>query len=326
MPRLLIALLLAAAGLVLPAAASEQPVLRLGLLKFGTVSWEIETIRRNGLDRAAGVEVQVVELAHAAAGKVALLGGSVDMVVSDWIWVSRQRDAGAAVTFLPYSRSVGAVTVPSAAPLHSLADLKGRRIGVAGGPLDKSWLIIKALARRQFGLDLDREAEVVFAAPPLLNRQVAAGELDAVLTYWHYAARLHAAGMRSLIDVEDAAAALGLDAEPAWIGYVVGETWARDNPQALAGFFAATQAAKRMLAGDDGAWEPLRPLMRAEDDATFTALRDGYRRGIPAAWGAAETAAAARLFAALAEIGGPELVGPRGRLAPGTFHPAAISP
>ena len=38
-----------------------------------------------------------------------------------------------------------------------------------------------------------------FAAPPLLNELVMRGELPAAMNFWHYTARLSAAGMKELI-------------------------------------------------------------------------------------------------------------------------------
>lgn len=60
----------------------------MGVLKFGTVSWELDTIKHHGLDAAEGIDLQVVELASNQATQVALQGGAVDMIVSDWLWVS----------------------------------------------------------------------------------------------------------------------------------------------------------------------------------------------------------------------------------------------
>ena len=55
---------LAAAALAFGGGASFGAApLRLGLQKTGTVSWEIDTIRRHGLDARHGVALAVTELA-----------------------------------------------------------------------------------------------------------------------------------------------------------------------------------------------------------------------------------------------------------------------
>jgi NitT/TauT family transport system substrate-binding protein len=64
--------------------------------------------------------------------------------------------------------------------------------------------------------------------------------------------------------------------------------------------------------------------MRAPDEATFLALREGFRRGIPRRWGKAEREDAVRLFAVMAELGGEELVGKNPQLQPGTFWPDIV--
>ncbi len=169
-----------------PAMAQEDQAIRIGLLRFGTVAWEVDTIRHHGLDRRHGIAVIPVEFASNEAAKVALQAGAVDMIVTDWPWVARQRGEGAAFSFMPYSKAVGTLMIPRASTIRNLADLKGRRIGVAGGPLDKSWLLLRAHAQKDLGVDLAEVAEPVFGAPPLLNEELARGRIDAVLTYWHY--------------------------------------------------------------------------------------------------------------------------------------------
>ena len=108
------------------------------------------------------------------------MGEAVDAIVEDWLLVSRQRSDGVPLTFIPYS-SIGAVMVQPDSPIATLADLKGKKLGVAGGPLDKGWLMLQAYARQKYGIDLATEVEPVYGAPPLLTEKLKSGELDAVL-------------------------------------------------------------------------------------------------------------------------------------------------
>ncbi len=317
--RLLLVLALVCASAV--AHAAERPAVTIGVLKFGTVSWELDVIRHHRLDEAAGFELKLMELASGQAAQIALQGGAVDMIASDWLWVARQRAAGADLAFIPHSAAVGALMVPAASPIASVADLKGKRIGVAGTPIDKSWLLLKALARDRYALDLDSAATPVFAAPPLLNQKVASGELDAVLNFWPYAARLQAAGMRTVIGVDGMMRQLGLSASVPAVGFVFHESWAKANPVALGAFVAASQKAKAIMARSDAEWDRLRPLMKAEDEATWAALRDQFRAGIPQRWTEEEREAAARLYGLMAKLGGRELVGEAMTLPDGTFWP-----
>ncbi len=179
-------------------AMAGEPV-RVGVLKFGTVNWEIDTIRHYGLDKKNSIELDVVPLAGNEATRIALMSGAVDIIVSDWLFVSRQRAEGTPLTFVPYSTSVGAIMVPPGSDIATLADLKGKTIGVAGGPLDKSWLMLRGLAEGKAGFDLAGQTTQAFAAPPLLVEKLRQGELDAAINYWHYNARLEADGYRMLV-------------------------------------------------------------------------------------------------------------------------------
>ena len=91
--------------------------------------------------------------------------------------------------------------VPANSPIKTLGDLKGKKLGVAGGPLDKSWLLLVAYALRTANLDLRTETTQEFGAPPLLAERAKQGEIDAVLNFWPFAARLEAAGFTQLIGV-----------------------------------------------------------------------------------------------------------------------------
>ena len=135
--------------------------------KTGTFAWELAVIRAHGLDKQANLSVQVLELASPEAGKIALRAGNADIVVTDWLWVSRERRLGAKLTFYPYSSALGAVMVPASSSIQTLADLRGRKLAVAGGPIDKSWLLLLAWLKKS-GIDLKSDATIAYGAPPLL--------------------------------------------------------------------------------------------------------------------------------------------------------------
>lgn len=309
------------AGLLLSASAAAHAAetIRLAVQKTGTVAWELKVIRDRGLDRDAGLDLQVTELASPEAGKIALRGGSADVIVSDWLWVSRERGLGARLLFYPYSSAVGAVMVPSASPIATLADLKGRKLAVAGGPIDKSWLLLQAAAK-QDGVDLRSQASIAYGAPPLLAQKTLSGEMDATLNYWNFCAALEAKGFRRLVGIEELLPRLGAKGRVAMIGYVFDEAFAAAHGDAVARFIAMSRAAKEILASSDQAWDAIAPLTGAPDAATLRAYRDRYREGIPRRPIAEEEADAQALYRVLAATGGAEIVGPAAELDPGTYY------
>ncbi len=311
--------LAAALLLALSLVPAEAATLRIATLKFGTVNWLLDTMAAEGLDARHGVTVERREFAAPQALTVALQAGEVDLIVSDWLWAMRQRGQGERLAFAPYSSALGALMVPRDSPIRDVADLAGKRLGVAGSALDKSWLLLRARTRRAGG-DLADKAEPVYGAPPLLSEQLRLGRIDAVLTYWPFAARLDAAGYRRVIDVAELIAALGVSPQPPLVGFVWRDGPGGDEDAMLRHFFAAVHEANRILKDSDAAWERLRPVMQAANEAEFERLRDYFRAGIPGPWSEAETRAAETLFGILAEIGGPALTGPRTRFDPALFR------
>lgn len=302
--------------------AADLGTVRVGVLQFGTVNWELDVIKTHKLDEAHGFTLEVQKFGSGDATNVALQGGAVDAIVDDYLWVSRQRAHGEMLTFVPYSSTIGALMVPADSSIASLADLKDKKLGVAGGPVDKSWLLIRGLAQKAHDLDLANALEPVYGAPPLLNQKALDGEIDAVLTYWHFAARLEAKGFKRLIDVTDAIKQLGVASNVPQLGYVFQESFAKDHAELIAAFVKASRAAKDRMK-TDAEWNRLRPLTKAEDDATLAALKAGYQAGIVERWGEAEQADAAKLYDLLAALGGEELVGGAKELTPGTFWQGA---
>ncbi len=301
--------------------------LRLGVQKTGTFAWELAVIKAQGLAAKADLDLEVTELASTEAAKIALMGGSVDLIISDWLWVARERGLSSNLVFKPYSTALGAVMVPADSPVKTLEGLSGKALGVAGGPLDKSWLMLRAYTQKD-GLDLKARASVVFGAPALLYEKAAHGELDANLNFWNYAVALEARGFRRLIGIDEVERALGAKGPLAIVGYVFDESLAKSRGPALERFFAIAHEAKDTLARSDADWLRIGKELGVSDPKELALYRKAYVEGIPRRPVEEEAADAAALYGVLREIGGPELVGAATQLNPGTFYkgPAGQTP
>jgi len=315
-------LLTAATVLASTSAVAEGTDVKVGVLKFGTVNWELKSMKHAENDLKNGVNVEIVPYASGDATRIALQGGEVDVIVADWLWVSRQRASGQELTFAPYSSSVGAIMVGADSGIESLEGLKDKKIGVAGGPLDKSWLLLQGMAKQEYDFDLNAENEIVFGAPPLLAEKTREGELDAMLNYWHYCARLEADGFKRLVSAEQAADALGSNGPVSAIGYVFADEWADKNPEAAMGFIQASRDTKMLLKDSDEEWDRLGSSGAIKDkEVARNTLRDRFREGIPVRPIADEIGDAGKLYKVLAELGGTKLVGDSPVMVEGTYWP-----
>src|SRR5215813_7581379 len=300
-------------------SAMAEDRIRLAVQRTGTLAWELDVIRTHGLDRKFDLAIETVELASTEAGKIALKGGSADLMLSDWLWVARERSLGDNLVFYPSSSTLGAVMVPAQSPIRSVIDLRGKKLAVAGGPLDKNWLLLQALARRA-GLDLKKQATIVYGAPPLLSEKALQGETDATLTYWNFCADLESKGYRRAMPMDHVAKGLGTKGPVALVGYTFDRTWAARNGSTVERFLAAARQAKDILASSQAEWQRLAPRMRVTDLDALAIYRQRYGEGIVRRSLAEEEADARALYLVLAEIGGSELVGPARELAAGTFY------
>lgn len=309
------------AVLAAPQPASATETIRIAAQKTGTLDWELQIIKAHGLAKKAGLDLQVTELASTDAGKIAIMGGSADIILSDWLWVSRERSLGADLTFYPYSNTLGAVMVPDQSPIKKLVDLKGQKIGVAGGPLDKSWLLLQALAQKSH-IDLASQSTILYGAPPLLFQKALQGESDATLNFWNFCANLEGHGFRRLIGMDEVEKALGASAPVAMVGYVFHDSFATKHRDALRRFLAVTREATQILATSPADWQRLESRIGVHDTATLDIYRKRYIEGIPRRPIAEDEADAAKLYTVLAKLGGAKLVGTGSELAAGTYYKA----
>ena len=293
--------------------------IKLAVLKYGTVNWELNVIKEHKLDEKYNLNIDVTYLTNKNASAIALMSNAVDMIVTDWVWVSRQRDKGKDFSLIPYSTAAGAIMVPKNSNIRTIEDLKNSQIGIAGGSIDKSWILIRAYTMKVYGYDLAKYIKPAYAAPPLINGMVKKGELDGALNYWNYTARLKALNFRKVISVEDILPEIGIGKSLPLIGYVFSQKWAKNNVEAIQGFIAASNEAREILKNSDEEWERIKNITGAKNTETLIALRDGFRKGIPQENFLNYKNSIEKAFKILAEIGGKDLVGNNNQLSKGVI-------
>jgi NitT/TauT family transport system substrate-binding protein len=310
------------AVIVLGAAVAKADRIRVAVQKTGTLAWELDVIKRHGIERKLDLIIDTLELASTEAGKVALKGGSVDLILSDWLWVARERSLGDTLVFYPASTALGAVMTPAQSSIRSVLDLKDKKLAIAGGPLDKSWLLLQAFALRA-GIDLRKQAVIVYGAPPLLSQKALQGETDATLTYWNFCAELENRGFSRAIAMENVIRGLGAKGTRSSVtpSTAIGPA---AIPPLSSDFSRQYHQAKEILAGSETEWQRLAPNLRLGDANAVAIHRQRYSEGVLRRPLTEEEADARALYLVLADIGGTQLVGAARALPPGTFYrPAA---
>ena len=312
---------LAAFVFCLSYSSSFAKKIRIGTLQYGSVNWELKLIEELELDKKNSFDLEIVELASKNAAAVALQGGAVDLIVTDWFWVSRQRNEKRLFSFIPHSMAAGGLIASKSSNIVNDLDLKNKKIGVAGGQVDKGWLIFRAYYKKKHGTDLIALSRPIFGAPPLLNKKMQQSGFDAILTYWPYQAKLLTDdNFKKIININEILNELGIPDGIPVIGWVFRDDWGKNNNDILNNFLKASDEAKKIMLESDKIWEKIRPNMMAEDDLLFSNLREIYREGIPKKkFTKTQIEGAKKLYSILSKIGGKELVGNAKELSPGTF-------
>lgn len=297
------------------------PVLRAAFQASGSPRWLMETIRRDGLDRAHGFRLDLCLLAeddHRHGTLAALVDGRADLADADWLALARARDDGLAVTAVhPYGRILGSLVGARGRSGDGLAALPGCRLGVLSTN-DKNWSILAAACADRAGFAL---ADVVRVQPYATRAELVAaltdGRVDAALLHWHLVPGLSALGHPVLAEIPELADGLGGDAVPTTF-FVVPDALAAEHPGLVAAFIAAAGAATVRLRDDPEAWATIAAATGAGPGAQATDLRTRWRQRVAdgAVWSRRSRGALAALRA--------RLDAERQPLPAGLFHPVFL--
>jgi NitT/TauT family transport system substrate-binding protein len=175
-----------------------------------------------------------LELASPEAGKIALRGGSADIIVSDWLWVSRERHLGASWFLSLFERGRRRDGGGCIAAEESRRP-QGQIAGGRGGPLDKSWLLLQGATEAGRHRSQDAGARQLWRARAARRKGVA-GEFDANAQLLELLRRARGQGHAPAREHRGHLPRLGAKGSVAMIGYVFDDAWAAKNRGAVERF------------------------------------------------------------------------------------------
>jgi NitT/TauT family transport system substrate-binding protein len=257
-----------------------QGNLRIGVLAFGTVNWELDVLKYHNLDKKYGFDLDVVELASKNAQLVSLQSKDVNMIVNDWIWVNTQKAKGKNFSFYPYSKATGTLVVNENSKIKTLLDLKGKELGIAGGVYDKTWLLFRAYGKSKYDIDLKDIVNPLYASAPILYKKMEDNSLDAAINFWHFNAKLESKNIKPLVEIKDILEELGIKKDVSFVGWTFDTQFANNNKEIINGFLKASKESKEILKNSDEEWNRIKKQMNVKNDEEFEALKNGYKKGI----------------------------------------------
>ena len=241
--------ILVVAALFCQGAAAPPDITRIkvGNLAFPSlIAIILAVVKDQGLDRKNGVDVELHPFSAPAAQLAAQATGETDAGPNGPLVLHRMRLEGAPLQAVATLATLSAMVVISANPeVKSISDLRGKTIAADVGSAE--FQVLATYARSK-GLDLQRDATVVVASPPLARTQLAARRVDAAMT-WDPAATLT---MRDSADYRvifnGGTGWRELAGDEGWeLVISMREDFARRNPQAVARLVQALQDAQRFI-------------------------------------------------------------------------------
>lgn len=282
-PRLTMRALLAL-GICIGAAIAAPQALAADKVRVtaiqGTQLFPVRIMQSQGIAARHGLELDVKAVAGPQALYTIMQTNDFEVAFGGWISMALMRDKGFKFSnVFSMIAFTNEIMVKNDSPLKSMADLKGKRVGLFGGPTAAvSWLF-RVLAVKKYGWDPVKDAKVHYGAPPLLIGMLDRGDLDAIVILDPFITRLLESGnYRSIGDI----GTLWKETtgqRPMLVAVNTYDPWAKAHPDVLRRFIAGFKEAMIYLKEHPEAWGPVAKQMGIKTDKGVKLL---YERTAPA--------------------------------------------
>ena len=251
----------------------------------GTQSFPLLVMQTKGIADKYGLKLEENKVAGPQGLATVMQTGDFQVTFRGWLGTALMRAQGhKAIVVFPLTGYTDDVVARADSPLKGIADLKGKRIGISGGPATESVWLFRLQAVRFFGFDLLKEAKVQFGAAPLLMGLLENGELDAILVQNPQVVQLLETGkFRSIASLGDIwREKSGQD--PLFVSVAMNEVWAKANPDVAKRFVAAYKEALEYLKARPDVWPELAKILGIKTEAGAKLLRERTAGNLLTKW------------------------------------------
>jgi NitT/TauT family transport system substrate-binding protein len=164
-----------------PPQPSSARTFKLGLIP-GAQEFMDFVMEGHGLLDQVGLKADKVKSLSPANLHLMLAERKVDIGFGGFTTMATARGEGKDIIVIyPVFSPVNMVFVRKDSPIKSVTDLKGKKLGVFGGPGSTTFAFLAVLAKNWYGVDLFHDAELITAPAPALAELLGKGDIDAAL-------------------------------------------------------------------------------------------------------------------------------------------------
>ena len=233
----------------------------------GTQLFPVKIMQSKGIAAKHGIDMDLMVVASPQASYTAMQTGDIQIGFTGWIVIATLREKGFKLTnvysMISYTNDV---MVKEDSPIKSIADLKGRRVGLFGGPNTATTWLYRLIAERFYAFDPMKDSKIHFGAPPLLMGMIDRGDLDAVLVLDPFISQMLETGKYRSVGNLGEIWRQKMNQNPMLVAVTVDEIWAKAHPDVVKRFVAAFREALIYLKDTPEAWGELAKGMGVKTD------------------------------------------------------------
>src|SRR5499427_719544 len=284
-------MLLILSGCSRPATSTSDRTFKLGITS-GAQEFVDFVMERHGLLDQAGLRADKVKSLSPANLHLMVAERKVDIGFGGFTTMATARGEGKDIIVIYGVFSpVNMVFVRKDSSIKSLSDLKGKKLGVFGGPGSTTFAFLAVLAKNWYGIDLFKDAELVTAPAPALAELLGKGDIDAALLGTVESIQTFAQDRyHVLVDLSSEYKAHQGGRAPAHVTIATNEEFAKTHPDIVRDYLKAYKNALQYVHAHADVWDEYASSINMDNPAERALLRQKMEPNLVENWDADQIA------------------------------------